>query len=94
MPLACHAGAACSGGEVIIPSVKPGSVHHVADEFAAVVVGIGIVPCAALAGDSPCGGRIRESIGGEAPPPPPAGGVGRRCCGDVLHARSSCSYNT
>ena len=35
---ACHASAACSGGAVIVPSVEPGAVHHVADEFAAVVV--------------------------------------------------------
>ena len=35
---ACHARAACSGGEVVVPSIEAGSVHHVANEFAPVVV--------------------------------------------------------
>ena len=29
----CHAGAACSGGEVVVPSVEPGAGHHVADQL-------------------------------------------------------------
>ena len=30
---ACHARAACSGGAVVVPSVEPGAVHHIADEL-------------------------------------------------------------
>ena len=81
-------------GAVVVPSVESGAVHHVADQLAAVVVGEYIIAGSALPGDGAGGGRIRESIGGEALPPPPAGAVSRRCCGDVLHARSSCTYNT
>ena len=33
-------------------------------------------------------------VHGEVLPPPPAGGASRLCCGGVLHARSSCTYNT
>ena len=39
----CHAGAACSGGAVVVPSVEPGAFHHVADQLAPVVVGEHVV---------------------------------------------------
>ena len=69
----CHAGAACSGlprqsclqrrrdGAVVIPSVEPGAVHHVANQLAAVVVGEYIIAGSAL----PCeraGSRAAQRV--------------------------------
>ena len=75
----CHAGAACSGGAVVVPSVEPGAVHHVANQLAAVVVGEHIV-----AG----GTRPRERAGSRATQcVVPVGASWRnRSCGDADHA--------
>ena len=48
---------------VVIPAVKAGAVHYVSYQLAAVVVGVGIVPCAALAGDGACRGTAELVVG-------------------------------
>ena len=75
----CHAGAACSGGAVVVPSVEPGAGHHVADQLAPIVVCEHIVAGSTL----PCeraGSRTARCV------VPIGASWKNRSCGDADHA--------
>ena len=75
----CHAGAACSGGAVVIPAVEPGAVHHVANQLAPVVVCEHVVAGGTLPRER-AGSRATQCV-------VPVGASWRnRSCGDADHA--------